>query len=381
MCIWAERWRRVPVALALGLAVLVTHAQTTARSASNGTYPGIGRAALPAEIAAWDTDVRPDFKGLPAGSGTVAQGMVVWESKCESCHGIFGESNSVFTPLVGGTTAADVNSGHVARLTDAGYPGRTTLMKLATLSTLWDYIHRAMPWNAPRSLSVNDTYAVTAYMLNLGRIVPDEFTLSDRNMAATQALIPNRHGMSTDHGLWPGRSLGNKGRPDVQGSACMADCGAESRVVSSLPTHARDAHGNLAQQQRLVGPQRGADTSRAPPALPSGGPAQAATAVPAPTAATMAASAAPAGSSADALALARKHNCLTCHGVANRIVGPSLVEIGRKYSGQADAATYLAQRIVAGGSGVWGSIPMPAQTLPAADAQALAQWLAQGAGK
>ena len=68
-------------------------------------YPGIGRAATPKEVAAWDIDVRPDFKGLPTGSGSVAQGQDVWEAKCASCHGIFGESNEVFTPLVGGTTA------------------------------------------------------------------------------------------------------------------------------------------------------------------------------------------------------------------------------------------------------------------------------------
>ena len=67
-------------------------------------FPGIGRAATPQEVAAWDIDVRPDFKGLPAGSGSVAKGQEVWEAKCASCHGVFGESNQVFNPLVGGTT-------------------------------------------------------------------------------------------------------------------------------------------------------------------------------------------------------------------------------------------------------------------------------------
>ncbi len=65
------------------------------------------------EIAAWDIDVRPDFKGLPKGSGSVAQGMDVWEAQCASCHGVFGESNEVFTPLVGGTTKEDVKTGRV----------------------------------------------------------------------------------------------------------------------------------------------------------------------------------------------------------------------------------------------------------------------------
>ena len=64
-------------------------------------WSGIGRAATPAEIAAWDIDVRADFKGLPKGSGSVDQGMEVWDAKCASCHGTFGESNEVFSPLVG----------------------------------------------------------------------------------------------------------------------------------------------------------------------------------------------------------------------------------------------------------------------------------------
>ena len=372
MFTWADRLRGVLTAALLGLA-----AAAQAQKAAS-PFPGIGRAALPAEVAAWDTDVRPDFRGLPAGSGTVAQGMVVWETKCESCHGIFGESNSVFTPLVGGTTAADMRSGRVARLTDGAYPGRTTLMKVATLSTLWDYIYRAMPWNAPKSLSVDETYAVTAYMLNLGRIVPDEYTLSDRNMAQTQALLPNRGGMTTAHGLWPGRSLGNGGRPDVQGTACMKDCAAPTRVASFLPDHARNAHGSLADQQRLVGAQRGIDTARAAPGLAT------AAAMPAPAVATHTAggTAAISGSATTmALALARKHNCLTCHGVSNKIVGPALNDVARKYASRADGAAYLEQRIVDGSSGVWGSIPMPAQALPRVDAQAIALWLAQGAKK
>src|SRR5215472_13006168 len=76
-------------------------------------FPGVGRAATPDEISAWDIDVRPDFKGLPPGSGSVAKGQEIWESKCATCHGTFGESNEVFTPLVGGTTSDDIRTGHV----------------------------------------------------------------------------------------------------------------------------------------------------------------------------------------------------------------------------------------------------------------------------
>src|SRR5688572_12376343 len=150
-------------------------------------FPGIGRAATAQEVAAWDIDVRPDFKGLPAGSGSVAQGQKIWEAQCASCHGVFGESNEVFAPLIGGTTAEDVKTGRVRHLAEPGYPQRTMMMKLAQVSTLWDYIRRAMPWNAPKSLSTDEVYAVTAYVLNLGGVVADDFTLTDRNIAAVQA--------------------------------------------------------------------------------------------------------------------------------------------------------------------------------------------------
>ena len=176
-----------------------------AMPAQAADYPGIGRAATPKELAAWDIDVRPDFKGLPAGSGSVAKGQAVWEAKCASCHGIFGDSNEVFNPLVGGTTSADVKTGRVARLNDAAYPGRTTLMKVSTVSTLWDYINRAMPWAQPKTLTVEEVYGVTAFLLNLGGVLPDDFVLSDRNIAEVQKLMPNRDGMTTQHALWPGK--------------------------------------------------------------------------------------------------------------------------------------------------------------------------------
>ena len=105
-------------------------------------WSGIGRPATRSEIKAWDIDVRTDFKGLPPGKGSVDDGLEVWESKCASCHGTFGESNEVFTPIVGGTTREDVRTGRVANLKRQDYPQRTTMMKLSQISTLWDYINR-----------------------------------------------------------------------------------------------------------------------------------------------------------------------------------------------------------------------------------------------
>jgi S-disulfanyl-L-cysteine oxidoreductase SoxD len=352
--------RDLVAAAAISMVATATLAQTTA-------YPGVGRPATPKEVAAWDIDVRPDFKGLPDGSGSVTKGMQVWEAECASCHGIFGESNEVFSPLVGGTTKDDIRTGRVARLTDASYPGRTTLMKLSSLSTLWDYINRAMPWTQPKTLSTEEVYGVTAYLLNMGGVVPDNFVLSDRNIADVQKLLPNRNGKTTDHGMWPGRGMGNGGKPDVKAVACMTDCATEATVASFLPDYARNQHGNLAEQNRLVGAQHGADTTR---------PAGAAAAAP-----VAAKPATDATSGAAALALAQKHACTVCHGVNNRIVGPGFNDIAARYAGRGDATAYLAGKVKGGGQGVWGSIPMPAQALSETDARAIAAWLAAGAKK
>jgi len=341
------------------LLALLLSAAASATLAQAKAFEGIGRAATPKEVAAWDIDVRPDFKGLPKGAGSVAKGQDVWEGKCAQCHGIFGESGEVFSPLVGGTTADDVKTGHVARLNDRGFPGRTTLMKVATVSTLWDYINRAMPWTAPKSLTTDEVYSVTAFLLNLGGIVPENFELSDKNIAEVQQRMPNRNGMTLDHALWPGKGLSTAKAPDTRNVACMKDCEVGAKISSFLPEHARNAHGNLAEQNRSVGPQHGADTSK-----PAGTPVQ-------PVAAPKAAAA--------PMALLNKNSCTACHAVAGKLVGPSFQEIAKKHGERGDAIAYLSGKIRSGGVGVWGQIPMPAQTLGEADAASIAQWLKSGA--
>lgn len=360
-------------------AALLLCAAGLAMAQAAGKFPGVGRDATPREVAAWDIDVRPDFKGLPVGSGSVAKGQDVWEAKCAQCHGIFGESGEVFSPLVGGTSKEDIKTGRVAKLTDAAFPGRTTLMKVPTLSTLWDYINRAMPWTAPKSLSTEEVYAVTAFMLNLGGILPDDFVLSDKNMAEVQARMPNRNGMTTEHALWPGQELKGSKKADTANKPCMKDCVAEPKLASFLPDYARNAHGNLADQNRLVGPQRGADTTRpegkAGAALASAGTAVASAAG---KAEDTARSEPASGNGKAALALAQKHNCTACHAMDRKILGPSFQEISNKHAGKLD---YLAGKIKSGGAGVWGPIPMPAQSLSDTDARTLAAWIAAGAGK
>ena len=323
-------------------------------------YPNIGREATKAEVAAWDIDVRPDFKGLPKGSGTTARGQEVWEGRCASCHGTFGESNEVFTPIVGGTTKEDIKTGRVASLTSEKQPQRTTLMKVATVSTLWDYIHRAMPWNAPRTLTVDDTYAVLGYVLSMAEIVPEDFTLSDQNIAEVQKLMPNRNGMTQAHGMW-----NEGGKPDVKATACMSDCAKHVTIGSTLPDYARNAHENLALQNRPYGPFRGADTTKPPLAkLPGKG--------------LMAVNMS-AAESITPEGLFKKHNCSTCHAPASRAIGPAISEVAAKYKGQADAMSKLQKKVKVGGAGTWGAIPMPPHAhVPEGDIEVLVRWMLTG---
>ncbi|MEP6557160.1 MAG: c-type cytochrome [Burkholderiales bacterium] len=375
-------FREVLVVGAL-LFTAASHAQSQGGAGAPAEYPGIGRAATQKEVAAWDIDVRSDFKGLPKGAGTVDQGLEIYEAKCASCHGVFGESNQFFSPLVGGTTKEDIESGKAARLNDRGYPARTTLMKLSEVSTLWDYIHRAMPWNAPKSLSVDEVYGVTAYLLNMGGIVANDFKLTDQNIADVQKRLPNRNGMTTEHGLWPGAAFGNQ-KPDVQVVACMTDCVDEPKLASLLPDFARNAHGNLAEQNRLIGAQLGVDTTRPPEASLEAEAEQrrGALVAAAPTAPAVPAAGGNKAASTDAspaLALADKNACVACHAMDAKLIGPSFRDIAKKYEARSDAAQYLAGKIKSGGVGVWGPVPMPAQTLSDADAGTIAHWLAQGA--
>jgi cytochrome c len=267
----------------------------------------------------------------------------------------------VFPPLAGGTTTKDRERGRVAALTDPSEQ-RTTLMKLPTLSTLWDYVNRAMPWDRPKSLAVDEVYAVVAYVLHLGDIVPDDFVLSDQNVRDVQARLPNRDGMTLAHGL---RDV--KGVPDVQGQACTQDCPTGS-ITSEIPARARNAHGNLMAQHRVLGPVRGADTTRPPLTGRAGEHASDLAA----RARDMMTS--PAEASAG-MALARQHACVSCHALDQRVVGPSFKEIAARYRSAADVVG-LVGKMKSGGAGTWGPVPMPPQAhVGDTDLQALARWI------
>lgn len=154
-------------------------------------------------------------------------------------------------------------------------------------------------------------------------------------------------------------------------------------MASFLPDYARNAHGNLAEQNRLVGAQHGADTTKPEPKTPEA----AAEAVKAAAVATAKPEAKPAAKAATgaggvdnkaALALLSKYSCTACHAIDRKVVGPAFQEVAKKHAGKVD---YLAGKIKSGGSGVWGPIPMPAQSLSEAEAKTIATWLAAGAAK
>ena len=339
---------------ALAQAIFLAAALAAASPARALDDFGLGRAATPGEVKAWDIDVRPDFAGLPKGSGTVSDGETVWEGKCAVCHGTFGESNKVFSPLIGGVTKDDVKSGHVAALKRPDYPGRTTFMKVATVSTLFDYIRRAMPWNAPKSLSNDQVYAVLAYMLNLSEIVPDDFVLNEQTIRDVQKMMPNRNGMIYDHAMWPSTAFsGKKVKPDTHAKVCMKNCKDKVEVASSLPEYALSSHGNIADQNRHVGQVRGQTTG--------------------PSVEDSAAKKHPAAELADT------SGCLACHAVDTKLVGPSYKDVAEKYKGQ-DVSGLLFKKIREGGEGAWGDVAMPPMTdIKDDDLKTLVAWILKGA--
>lgn len=207
---------------------------------------------------------------------------------------------------------------------------------------------------------------MVAYILNLAEVVPNDFVLSDKNIAQVQERLPNRNGKVVYPGMW---SL--TGKPDVQGDACVSNCPVVLDVRSILPDFARNAHGNLAEQNRPVGPTRGADTTQ--PAMRE--PLAAANAA-------RAVSDAPKGAdvSRGPAALARESNCLACHATASRMVGPSFREVADRYRGDAKAEATLSGRVRVGVQGNWGAIPMPPHpNLSDEDARSLIRWILSGA--
>jgi mono/diheme cytochrome c family protein len=178
----------------------------------------IGQTATPELIAGWDVDVRPDGQGAPPGQGSVKAGEKVYLDKCAACHGEFGESAGRWPQLAQGM--GTLASHDPVKTVGSYYP---------YLSSIFDYIRRAMPFGDAQSLSNDDLYAVTAYVLNLNDIVDDRFVLSKETWA--QVKMPNQGGFydddrnKTEKAFWNAKPCMKDCRPPVKitGHASVLD--------------------------------------------------------------------------------------------------------------------------------------------------------------
>src|SRR5258706_6002759 len=139
--------------------------------------PILGQQISEAEVTAWDISILPDGTGLPPGSGTQAQGERIYAGKCVSCHGEAGKGGTA-APLVGGAPLKAINTPK----TIANFWGDAT--------TVFDFIRRALPWQQPRSLSDDEVYALTAYILAQNKLIGGNETMNARTLP--QVKMPNR---------------------------------------------------------------------------------------------------------------------------------------------------------------------------------------------
>ncbi len=177
-----------------------------------GAKLGLGRVALPEEIKAWDTDVRPDGAGLPDGKGTPKIGDAIFQERCSTCHGEFGEGVGRYPVLAGGLGSLK-----------ADRPDKTVGSYWSDATTLFDYIKRAMPYGNARSLTDDEIYAVAAYILSMNDVIKDEnFELNKTTLAKIK--MPNAAGFYEDDRDTTEKHFWNK-------SPCMSNCRDEPKVI------------------------------------------------------------------------------------------------------------------------------------------------------
>src|ERR1700722_16013851 len=164
---------------ALAMALAFAACGETAGAADAADAPHFGKPISPADAAAWDISIGPDGVGLPPGSGTPAQGAEVFAQKCAACHGDKGQGGPN-ARLVGGQIHGD---GPVVKTVGSYWPYATTL---------FDFIRRAMPWNATKSLTDDEVYAVSAYVLRMNNIIGDSDVMDAKTLP--QVKMPNRDG-------------------------------------------------------------------------------------------------------------------------------------------------------------------------------------------
>lgn len=186
--------RALLAGLALGLCSCAA-GEGAQEAAQTPAVFGLGRAATPEDIAAWDIDVMPDGTGLPAGSGTVAAGRAVYAAKCAACHGPTGKEGP-YDRLVG----REPREGFPFGRDPALLPQRTIGNYWPYATTLYDYVARAMPADRPGSLEANEVYAVVAFLLHANEIVPADAVMDAQTLprvvmpARDRFVIDNRRG-------------------------------------------------------------------------------------------------------------------------------------------------------------------------------------------
>ncbi|MFG1372674.1 cytochrome c [Xanthobacter oligotrophicus] len=172
----------------------------------------LGRPALPEEIAAWNIDVRPDGEGLPEGKGSVKHGEELFLQNCAVCHGEFGEGAGRWPVLAGGQGTLKSDR-----------PEKTIGSFWPYASTVFDYVHRAMPFGNNQSLTADETYAIVAYLLNLNDLVPEGYVLSKENFP--KVALPNEANFYEDDRETTEKAFWKK-------TPCMTNCSGEVHVTA-----------------------------------------------------------------------------------------------------------------------------------------------------
>lgn len=280
---------------------------------------GIGREALPEEIAAWNLDVSPNGTGLPPGSGSVEDGEMLFSENCASCHGEFAEGSGNWPKLAGGEdTLANKD------------PVKTVGSYWPHLSTVWDYVHRSMPFGNAQSLEPDEVYAIVAYILYSNFIVDEDFTLS--NETFSELVMPNAGGFIVDD------------RPETEypqwtGEPCMTDCKdsveitMRATVLDVTPDHGND---EAAAEPSAEAPGEEVEVASADTGTEAAGIATDAAAEPAPP---------PAAADPELIAAGEKvfKKCMSCHAVgdgARNKSGPELNGIVGRGIGSIDGFRY-----------------------------------------
>jgi len=323
-----------PAPAAPAASVVLAAAESTAPA---GPF-GLGREALPEEIAAWDIDVRPDGLGLPEGQGSVLDGETLYIDTCAVCHGDFGEAIGRWPVLAGGQ----------GTLTGED-PNKTVGSYWPYLSTAWDYVHRAMPFGNAQSLSDDEVYAIVAYLLYLNDLVDDDFVLSRESFAGV--AMPNAGGFFMD-------DRDTVELPAFVREPCMENC-RETVEITARAAMIDVTPEDAARREALADGAGAtvADPAETTPLVEAAAPAESVAGSAAEAPATT--DAAPAAYTAEEIAAGEKlfRACAACHKVgdgAKNGTGPALNGVYGHPAGQVEGFRYSNPLVaMAEGGLVW----------------------------